>query len=657
MKYFLWLGGVLVTLVAFVYLMAFTAFGNGLVKPMIEKKIQAETKLESRLHTFSLSMSDFEILLELNKNNTVLMKGNYSLFARAFDIAYRVDFKELQTLQPLTKTQLQSSFATDGTVVGDMAFMEVDGKSDVAKSETTYHVELSELEATSIIAKVQNADLQSLLYLSGQKEYASARVNLDVNFKNITPHELDGNILLTTKDATLNSKVMKKDFNITIPATAFSMNLEAVLAGESADFTYMLNSNLAKISSSGRVTPEPLMLDVKYGVDIKELALLKPMTNIDLRGPLRLSGSAKGDKKSLVVQGSSDVASSESTFSAILKEFEPRSARVDIKNMQLQKVLYMLKQPHYSDGLLWLSADIKDARADSLSGELKTSIKNGLLNSKFLTKEYAFKSPMPTTSYTLQMQTHIEKNLAKTEANLLSNLLNIDVKEAKLQLDDASLESDYLARVHDLDKLYFLTQKNIKGPLIVNGELVKAKDLDVSAYSNIAGGKLVAKLHNDDLNVNINSMQTVEILDILSYKKIFKATIDGVFKYNLALKRGDFQGELTDGKFTQNEVLDLAKQYANADLYKETFVGDVDAKIAAEHIVASLDLKSNNSFLTTKDTKLNSKTQQIDSKIDISANKNPFSVRLTGDANRPKVTIDANELIKKEVNKFLKGLF
>ena len=651
MKYLAWFGGVLVALFGVAYIVAFTSFGNSLVGPIIEQKIQEGTKLESRLTTFSLTMNEFEIFLELNKNNTILLKGNYSLFAQSFNIAYRVNLEELKTLKPLTKTQLQSSFATEGSVVGDMAFIKVDGTSDVAKSATSYHIELTDLNPTSIIAKVQNADLKSLLYLGGQKEYASAIINLDVNFKNITPKELDGNVLLSTKDGKLNTAVMQKDFNITIPATAFEMNLKAILAGDSANYTYALNSNLAKLTSSGNITPEPLALDVKYGVDIKELGVLKPITNADIRGVLRLSGDVKGNKKELVVTGVSDIASSDTSFRAVLKEFAPASVSANIKNMKLQDVLYMVKQPHYTDGLFSLNAEISDARADSLKGVVKSSIQKGLLNSKFLTKEFEFKSLMPATRYALETKTNIENNVALTELSLASNLANFDIKEARFNLDSAFLQSDYVVKAHDLNSLRFVTDRALKGAITVNGELKKENDLDFSAYSDIAGGKLVAKLHNDDFKANINSMQTLELLDMLLYPKIFKSSITGALTYNLAAQKGDFKGKLKDGKFTQNQVLDLAKRYAKTDLYQETFLGDVSAVINKENILASLALNSNRSHIKTKDTKLNSKTKQINSKIDINANGNPLEVTLTGSANAPKVGINAEELIKKEAKK------
>lgn len=95
MKYLAWFGALLATLVAAVYVVVFTPLGNGLIGPIVESKIKEQTKLDSKLTTFSLSMSEFEILLELNTNNTILLKGNYSPFSQAFDIVYRAKLDNL----------------------------------------------------------------------------------------------------------------------------------------------------------------------------------------------------------------------------------------------------------------------------------------------------------------------------------------------------------------------------------------------------------------------------------------------------------------------------------------------------------------------------------------------------------------------------------
>jgi hypothetical protein len=837
MKYLAWFSGIFVTLLIGIYVIAFTGFGNSLLKPIIESKINETTKLSSKLSTFSLSMSDFSIVLELDSDNSISANGNYSLFSQAFDVAYRVDMNKLESLKELTNAPLQGAFKTKGTAKGDLALINIDGSSDVAKSDTSYHVELKDFNPTSIIAKINKADLASLLYLGGQKAYAGAELNLDIDFKNITPHQLDGTVLLTTDKGKIDTKLMQNDFNLTLPATAFAMNLDATLQGDDVNYKYILNSNLAKITSDGKVTPEPLQTDIRYSVDIKELAVLKPITNAplrgafktdgkvvgtkesmkiagksdlggsdttynvdlkefqplsviasikgaklekllymggqenfassdldvdvkltsldpknlagyldialengllnskvmkksfdvsvpktkfdskthvdlkgkdvdytmafnsnlaklnsnghlvpdtmamdlkygvnvkelavlkpitgaDIRGSLNLKGTLKGDKKKLVVNGASDFASSDTSFEAILKDFAPASVKAKMKNLQLAKVLYMVKQPHYADGTFNLDVDIPDARVGKLKGKVVSKITHGLVDSKYITKAYKFKTQMPKTTFTSTTTTVLDKNVADTKVNFKSTLADFDIKQARFNLEDSSLVSDYKTKIHSLKRLYFVTDRKMKGSISVNGKLKKGKDLDLSIYSNIADGKIDAKLHNDDFHADITSMQTLKILEMIVYPEIFKSTLNAKLDYNLLREKGTFKGQLVDGKFTKNQMLSLVKQYTKVDLYKENFKGDVNANINKEKIVASMDLKSRTASIKTKNTKLDSKKQTINSKIDIVANKHPLTITLKGNVNSPKYGVEIKGLLKEKakdaVEKNAKKLF
>jgi len=489
MKIVAWMGGVVSLLLLSLYVLVFTPFGNGLLAPTIEEKIKEQTKLDSSLDIYRLSLSEFEIFITLNKNNTIAIKGDYSLFPQSMNVVYKVNLEELKTLKELLQAEL----------------------------------------------------------------------------------------------------------------------------------------------------------------DI----------------PLHLNGTVVGDVKLLVVDGLSDIASSKTTFRAELINFTPSKVHADIKGLVIEEVLAVLKQPHYTDGLFDLNVNITNADVKNLNGVINTKIYKGKLDLKYLTKKYEFKSMMPTTTFNATTSSKLQKDVVDTRVDFNSNLVNLDVKSAQFNITQKSLDTDYKVNVHNLDRLFFITGRHLKGKIIANGRVKKAKDLEFSMFSNIADGKLVASLHNDDFTANLNGMQTLKILDMLLYPKIFKSFINGDVKYNLADAKGIFNGKLSQGRFTKNQVLDLVKQYAGTDMYKETFKGDVSAKINKQMIIASLDLKSNRSSVTTNNTKLNTKTNSIDSKIKINANGNPIGVQLSGTVNKPIVDIDAEELIKKEatkaitkeVNKFLKGFF
>jgi len=590
-----WIAGFLVSLVVVVYVVVFTSLGNSFMAPVIQSSMQQKTKLPIVLDKFSLSISDFDIVLHLDKENAIFLKGKYSLFSQNFDIDYGVNLENLSTLKPLTNLLLRGDFHTSGKVKGDMDFFEIDGVSDVAKSDTAYHVELRKFNPTSIIAKIKKLKLDTLLYMVNQNAYASSDINLDIDFKNITPHAMDGDIKLQTRNGILNTSIMKKDFNITVPSAGFCMKLDAKLKKDNIDYIYLLNSSIARFTSSGNLILQPLKMDIKYGVIIKELAVLKPLSGVDVKGDLKLNGTLKGKK-------------------------------------------------------------------DNLINKLGMS---GKLDNRYLSKVYKFKSLMPRFKYVLNMQNNIKPKNIDTAIKLRTTLADLDVKKATLSLPENSLVSDYALKVPSLDKLYFVTERHIRGGIIANGEIKKDKDFDFTAHSNIAGGKLDAKLHNDDFHADLKSVQTIEVLHMLIYPEIFKSTLDAKVDYSLAEQKGKMKGYLNDGRFTKNQVFALVKQYAKIDLCAEKFKGDVSADINKENILASLDLKSNTSSVKTKNTYLNSKTKKIKSVIDIEANHNPITVKLSGATNSPKVEVDATKLIKreaqkaveKEAGKLLKGLF
>lgn len=652
MKGLKWIAALLVVIVISIYVLAFTGFGNSIVGPIVEEKIKEATKTDVELKTFALDMSSLEVVLYIDKDNIISIKGNYSLFAQSFDLKYNVALNKLASLEKLTQTKLSGAFLTDGSIIGDLGFFKVDGKSDLAKSATTYHVELQELNPTSIIAEVKKLDLASLLSMLGQKEYASADVDLDVNFKNIKVHQLDGDIKLVTTQGKLNTAVMKKDFGITIPSTAFKMKLDAKLQGDDVVYNYLLNSNLAKIGSKGTVVPEPLEIESSYALNVKELAVFKPMTGADIRGKLNLSGNVKGSQKRMLIDGKTDIASSNSNFKVMLAEFKPSSIEADIHHLKLQKLLYMIKQPHYADALISVSAKLNSLDPKNLQGDVLTQIEKGVVDSPFLTKKLEFKSKMPYTAFNGVAKTKLQGQLIDTQIDFNSNLADLDINSAKFSLKESSINSDYKAKVHNLDKLYFATQRHLKGSIIATGELKKAEDLDFTLLSNIAGGKLDANLHNDDFVATLENMNTLEVLEMLIYPKVFKSKVDAKVNYNLAKASGDIKAKLKEGVFTKNQVLDLTRQFAKIDLYKQKFKGDVNADIKKEHITALVDLKSNTSSIYTKDTKLNSKTKQIDSNIKIIANNNPaIYVTLKGNVESPKVKVDASAIIKDEAKK------
>ncbi|MEA1918558.1 MAG: hypothetical protein U9N52_01855 [Campylobacterota bacterium] len=595
----------------------------------------------------------------------ILSSGVVSPQPLKTDLSYEINFEELALLQPITNAPLRGPFSTKGSVKGDEALMKVLGSSDIAQSKTAYDIELKALKPSKVLATIKDAKLEKLLYMGGQNAYATAMLNADVKLENLDPKNLQGIAKLSLKEGQINPKLMKRDFNVTLPQTAFVFESSTQLKGKDVAYDIFLNSNLAEIRSQGELQPETMAMDLNYQLNIEMLELLKPITNAPLRGAFNLKGTAKGDKKSLHVKGSSDVANSDTRFKAELIEFKPKTLNATIKNLKLAKLLYMLEQPHYlQEGILNTTVAIKDASSEQLDGTVSTRITKGLIDAKATAKAFEFK-PMPRITFDAQTDSVLKGTTVTTKLDVNSNIMTIDVASATFDLKDSSIKSDYVMKLLDLSKLYFVTEQEMIGDIAFNGEFKKDKDLDFTAHSKTLDGTIDAHLHNDDFTAELKNLQTLKALHMVLYPEIFKSSLNGTLKYNLALKKGSLDSKLSNGQFTQNEMGDLLKQYAQYDLYAERFETTLKSDITSKRIISNVMMKGGTVSISDKKMLLAVKSKQIKSDLNVVINNNPVTIKLRGNVKKPDVKIDANELIQREAGKaiekelgnLLKGLF
>lgn len=596
MRFFIFILGVIAAVVASLYVIAFTPLGNSFVRPLVEKKINQELLLaDGKLTTFLLNMSAFELSYETPTKNIINAKGEYELLKKTFRADYNIELNNLEELKEFFQTTLRGNLKTRGKAKGDLKDIYIEGIGDIANSKAEYKIVLNDLNPTSIIIKSQNTDLSQLLYILSQEPYARGDIDIDINFKNITPHKLEGNVNITSKNAYIESQDLSNKFEV---------KLDAKLQNDDVIYSCNLGSNLFKIISKGTFTPDPLKVDITYLVDIKNLEALKPITKQDLRGAFSIEGEAKGDRANLILEAKSDIASSKTDFRATMQDLSLKSLETSIKHLELKKLLYMLKKPQQSDDAVSLDAKILTA---------------------------------------------IDKDLAKSTITIDSSLAKFSAKEFIYNLNDSSIKSDYSLDINALENLYFLTQKKLRGPLALKGEIKKSKDLEI--YMNAPAINTTAILHNDDFNADIKSTNSTKILYMLYYPQILDATLNAKIAYNLAKSSGDVKLGIKEGVFADNKTFNMLKQYTNIDMYKDKFDGDANAKILKEQIFANINLTSANSSIKANDIKINTKTRQLDSDLTLSSKKDSFSVHLSGDMDTPKVSIDLEKFLESQSGK------
>ncbi|MBU1641753.1 hypothetical protein KKE54_00215, partial [bacterium] len=321
-----WFGialSLLVALLIVLYTLLFTPFGNGIVKPVIEARLNAELNTDAVVEIFSLDMHRFDLKIALTPSNVITASGTYSLFSQSVDASYTVAFEMMSELETLLQHSSEGKLHINGTAKGDARDMKIAGESDIASSHTQYDVILKAFSPASIIANINNAQLGELLALAGEKAYADGDIFLQTEIKGIDVKNLDGEISFMVKNGKVDTALMHDDFNITLPQTRFGVKVLSKLRGNAVDYAANVQSNLLALNSKGKIIVAPLSMDLGYDLNIKELALLRPVTNAPLRGAFATQGHVKGNEAALAVSGRSDIAGSDTRYDITLAQFKP----------------------------------------------------------------------------------------------------------------------------------------------------------------------------------------------------------------------------------------------------------------------------------------------------------------------------------------------
>ena len=392
--------------------------------------------------------------------------------------------------------------------------------------------------------------------------------------------------------------------------------------------------------------------DIAYDIAIKDLATLKPLHGQHIRGPLNTKGSAKGNLKSFIVEGTTDIAKSASRYKVTLNDLNPSSADILIKNASLQMLQYMVYQPIRTTGLLNVKANMANLDPENLTGKVTASISKGRINETQIANEFGIKGAK--VSYTLDADTVLKRSVATTDATLKSSVAKLDVQKAVYDINKNTLTMPYSLLVPELSKLYFLTNTRMRGQVEVQGKVEKANKLKVTAHSNILHGTLDAQLFGNDLNAKAKGIDVVALTDMLYYPRIFDSKMVATLSYNLATQKGSLEALAADGRILPNKMTFLLRQMAKFDITKEIYkTTKLHSDINGKRIVSDLDMVSRLTHITANRAMVDLQKELVDAKLRIEIKDRPVYVKLSGNLKSPKVKIDAKELLKSEVKKQL----
>jgi hypothetical protein len=409
------------------YTFLFTSLGHGVILPIIEGKIKDATKLENvKITEFDLSPSSLNSVILIEKQS-IKTDAKFNLFAKDLFLDYEIHIKDLSIFKNLTKQKIRGSFYTRGNIKGrfDNLYLRGDGK--VSHGDIKYDLKLKNYQLKDVNFNLSNLQIDKLLYMVYQPLYTKG--NLSISGKVASLNPLEGNVVTTINNGVLNNKIIKNDFNITLPSNPnfnlkVNTNLDKNLVISDVSFkSFVANLNTKKTLFD--INTQKLTTD--YNLLVPSLAKMFFITKQKMRGDIKVDGDIIFDKKLLAT------FKSEKFGGVIDGKVDGNKLSIDTKDVGTIELLHMMYYPEIFKSKLQLDFDYDIA---SKKGIAKLDMGNG----RFLNTE-SIKMISKVLRRDISIEVYeIAKITSKIDNSIIDNniymkSLNMDIKSKKTLID------------------------------------------------------------------------------------------------------------------------------------------------------------------------------------------------------------------------------
>ena len=362
-----------------------------------------------------------------------------------------------------------------------------------------------------------------------------------------------------------------------------------------------------------------------------------------------INGTLKGLFNNLDVTGDGIAFDSKLNYNLKIEDELVKNIKIHLIRADIAQLLLLTAQPDYAKGKIDVDIDIPVLEGNQTVGEAHIVLYETKLNEKVLKKEFKIELPKNTTVIA-NINSTIQTNLVKFNADINSNLLTLKLNNAHYNLKEKELVANYNLLVPKLSKFNRLVGKNLQGKMSVNGEIKADKKLYLRGKTTSFDGIIDFTLQDKQLTSTIKEVSVQKIMHTLSYPQIFKAYIIGNFDYNLATEQGNLHSKLNKAQLLPNSLTDLVKQIRGIDLTKERYSETLfNAKLNKALINFNFNTKSRTVNLAIPSGKINKTTNTINAKYKLTIEDKDIEGKIKGSISKPKVTIDGSKFIKERI--------
>lgn len=561
---------------------------------------------------------------------------------------YDVKINDLKKLVFITKKELFGALHVDGNIIKSGKNLFVNAKSDIFDGNFN-----ATLENNSLKANAKNLQIKKILSMLGEPAMAYGIVNMDANIDDISKKDKTAIMNLHVNSGELVGTHMRSKFDLDFPpVTNFSGSVAAELEGENLQANTDIKSTLANIKATKslfNLTSQDFSSD--FDIDIDNLAPIGKIAKQELRGKFSINGDASMKNKQLSFNVHTD-----SLGGKIDANMKDNQLDASLKDVSVEKILYMLKQPMFAKGSMNANAKFSSLSLPNLNGTFNYTLNNGLLLGDGLRELAKNDINYPKSSpFAIKSDIKVNDGFANFTNSINSDLASIPSFKGTYDINKKILDSEYNIDIKELSKLAFLTKQVLHGKLQAKGVVQMNKDnLRATANAPILGGQSKSEYNKNILTSKATTISVKGLSELLDLPYVFDSTGDFDLKYNTTSKKGNYSLLMRQGHMVKTKLSTLVQTFTNYDMTSEVYKDTtLKGSINDTKVTYVLDMNGTQTKLSIPNGVYDMKTKQTKANFNLNFQKTDLEGTISGEASSPKIKISGSKYLK---NKAIKEL-
>ena len=398
----------------------------------------------------------------------------------------------------------------------------------------------------------------------------------------------------------------------------------------------------AKVFLKGKGSPELIDMDYHLIGEDFNYSSFYTEDRVDIKGHI------SGISSNRIFTGVGELLEGKGEFEFIKTSENFKDINLSLMKVSSLKLFKLLEQKPYLHGEIDVDAKMKLFSTQKRLGEVKLHMDKGALPDILPSLSFVLDTNLTFKNIEIFYDGKIYSE--KGFSLLTKGVYHRSRKEALF---------DYVFDIKELSPFSTIFHHNYKGALHTLGKVQYANQkFEINGTSTHLGGNLAYHYKDKNIEFDLEGVFLSELLKQLSYPALFNSEVYGMVDYNLKDNVIIVNTKLKKTRFRRTKMTDKIYETTGIDMLKEiyddsSFVGGYQNKILSS--ILKIDNGVNHIYLT--DTRMNAKTNAIDSKFEIRLEGEELSGTIYGTLKKPKISIDVSRLLRYKFDKQLEDWF